>query len=270
MNEQKNFIGEMNEQRERGDLIILGRRDTFEFACVQCGECCRNREDILLNPFDFFRLCKLKEMGAKDFAEKYCEIYSGYSSKLPIVRVKFRLVYDTNDNITGTRCPFLGKKDNLYYCRVHKAKPFVCFAYPLGRSRKKLGNPEYVLQAAGTCTGAKKAKKEGIRQVVEDWMRGKEKLDIEERYNNIFSKFLAEYFKWINVEKLANSKFAEGKLYTTWLSMTEDLLFNTYDFEADENAFLKQLEKNIKTIEEISKKMVHDFVPYINLKPKVK
>ena len=46
MKEEKNFKLLIAEQYERGELPVLGRKDTFEFACVQCGECCRNREDI--------------------------------------------------------------------------------------------------------------------------------------------------------------------------------------------------------------------------------
>ena len=29
---------------------------TFRFHCTQCGDCCRNREDILLTPYDLFRI----------------------------------------------------------------------------------------------------------------------------------------------------------------------------------------------------------------------
>ncbi len=45
-------------------------------------------------------------------------------------------------------------------------------------------------------------------QVVEDWMGGKEKLDREERFNALYSYFLANYRKWINVDKLAENKKA--------------------------------------------------------------
>ena len=32
--------------------------DTFQFRCTQCGECCKHREDILISPFDLFRLTR--------------------------------------------------------------------------------------------------------------------------------------------------------------------------------------------------------------------
>lgn len=51
-----------------------------------------------------------------------------------------------------------------------------------------------------------KAKAEGINQVVEDWMFGKEKLDVEERYNEIFSYFLGNYHSWIDMKKLTAAR----------------------------------------------------------------
>ena len=141
MNEEKNFKLVIAEQYEKGELPVLGRKDTFEFACVQCGECCRNRQDILLNPFDIFRLCKGKQMTVSEFFKKYCELYPGESSKLPLAIIKFRPVYEFGtDKVIGTRCPFLGQKEGLHFCRVHNDKPFVCFSYPLGRIQKDKAN----------------------------------------------------------------------------------------------------------------------------------
>ena len=30
----------------------------FRFQSAQCGDCCRNREDIILTPYDLFRTAK--------------------------------------------------------------------------------------------------------------------------------------------------------------------------------------------------------------------
>ena len=114
-----------------------------------------------------------------------------------------------------------------------------------------------------------KAKNEGINQVVEDWMFGKEKLDVEERYNEIFSYFLGNYHDWINVDKLAGSKKAMP-IYQKWFAMVGELLYSNYDFTADENAFLEQLKVNIDLIEELCKYVVTEFSEMINLRPKNK
>lgn len=267
MNEEKNFKLLIAEQYERGELPVLGRKDKFEFACVQCGECCRNREDILLNPFDLFRLCRATGLNVVEFIKKYCEMYPGESSKLPLLIIKFRPVYDFDNRVIGTRCPFLGKKDGLHFCRVHQSKPFVCFSYPLGRIQKHKAKPEYILQTDGTCAGAMKAKNEGITQVVEDWMFGKEKLDVEERYNEIFSYFLGNYHSWINVNKLAENKKALP-IYKKWFALVAELLYSNYDFDAEETVFLDQLKANIDCIEELCKVIVKDFSGLVDLRPK--
>ena len=87
MNEEKNFKLVIAEQYEKGELPVLGRKDTFEFACVQCGECCRNRQDILLNPFDIFRLCKGKQMTVSEFSKNTvnCIPVNHRSCRLPLL-----------------------------------------------------------------------------------------------------------------------------------------------------------------------------------------
>ena len=154
MNEEKNYKERLMKMYVKGELPLLKRNEKFNFACVQCGECCRNRDDILLNPFDVFRLRREKKMSLQDFVEKYCEFYTGNTSKLPLMRIQFRPVYELNGFVTGTRCPFLGQTERLYHCRVHKAKPFVCFSYPLGRIEKKDSMPCTVIFLQITVNGS--------------------------------------------------------------------------------------------------------------------
>lgn len=93
----------------------------FKFHCTQCGKCCINREDILLNPFDLFRASKELGMTPKDFVDEYCDSYLGESSRMPIVRLMPR----------GTikRCPLMRNRK----CSIHKAKPTICAMFPIGR-----------------------------------------------------------------------------------------------------------------------------------------
>ena len=103
------------------DELTLGLDDTFQFHCTMRGKCCINREDILLNPKDVYKLSKELNLTIKDFFGTYCETYIGDESRLPIVRIKPRG--------TVKRCPLL--KDRK--CSVHKAKPTVCAMFPIGR-----------------------------------------------------------------------------------------------------------------------------------------
>lgn len=93
----------------------------FQFRCDQCGECCRNRKDILLNPFDLFRVASHLGTTPKDIVDRYCTVYVGDSSRFPVVL----LLPEGEDD----HCPFL--KDNR--CSIHANKPTVCALYPLGR-----------------------------------------------------------------------------------------------------------------------------------------
>ncbi len=99
----------------------IGLDDEFKFHCTQCGNCCRNREDILLNPRDVYHMAKELKMAPKELTDKYCEVYIGDDSRMPIVRMQSRGL--------AKRCPMLkyGK------CIIHNAKPTVCAMFPIGR-----------------------------------------------------------------------------------------------------------------------------------------
>lgn len=98
--------------------------ETFRFRCRQCGKCCKNREDILLNPYDLHRACSVLGISHKDFIERYCEVYVGESSRFPCVLLK----------PVGPEkaCPLL--RGNR--CSVHQGKPTVCALFPLGRAMR--------------------------------------------------------------------------------------------------------------------------------------
>ena len=100
------------------NLNYLEPDDTFRFACNCCGQCCKEREDILLSAYDIMRLQGYLDISFEELLLTYCEMYIGKESELPICRLR-----------TEARCPFLlhGK------CYVQDAKPTVCALYPLGR-----------------------------------------------------------------------------------------------------------------------------------------
>ena len=100
----------------------LGPDDTFRFHCNQCGKCCINREDIILNPFDVYRASKELGLSTAEFITTYGECYIGDTSKLPLIRLRPR----------GSirRCPLL--KDRK--CSIQNAKPTVCALFPIGRA----------------------------------------------------------------------------------------------------------------------------------------
>ena len=107
---------------ERYDELKIGVDEPFQFHCMQCGKCCINREDILLNPRDVFRITRYLRLQPYQFLAQYCEAYIGNDSRMPIVRLK--------PKGSVKRCLFL--KDRK--CQIHEVKPTVCALFPIARS----------------------------------------------------------------------------------------------------------------------------------------
>lgn len=112
--EQKALIEQYNN-------LKINLDDTFQFHCTECGKCCKHREDIMLTPRDIYNISKELKITIKELIAKYCEVYLGQDSHVPIVRILPR------GNVQ--RCSFL--KSNK--CLVHKAKPTICAMFPIGR-----------------------------------------------------------------------------------------------------------------------------------------
>lgn len=112
---------EIKEIMDRLENAKVGLDEEFRFHCTQCGECCRHRDDILLNPKDVYNMSKELKIDTRELIEKYCDSYVGSNSRIPVVRLQPRG--------SVQRCPMLkyGK------CIVHSAKPAICAMFPIGR-----------------------------------------------------------------------------------------------------------------------------------------
>ena len=113
----------------------IGLDDSFNFKCIMCGKCCRNREDVLLTGPDVFRAAKELGMTIESFIHTYCEIYIGSTSRIPVCRIK----PEGNDK----HCPLLSENK----CRIHSAKPSVCALFPLARVWDENGEARYHVQS---------------------------------------------------------------------------------------------------------------------------
>ena len=100
----------------------LGLDDSFDFKCRSCGKCCKNRHDIILTTRDLYSIARSLGRAPDYVVKRYCDVYVGDSSRIPIVRLK----------PTGSEqaCPLLHQKR----CIVHTGKPVICALYPLGRA----------------------------------------------------------------------------------------------------------------------------------------
>ena len=100
---------------------VLQMDDLFEFQCDCCGKCCEFRNDIILSPIDLQRIAHYFERDIPYIVHRYCNVYIGNDSKLPVITLKS----------VGRKqsCPFLVKKK----CSINCVKPTVCRLFPLGR-----------------------------------------------------------------------------------------------------------------------------------------
>lgn len=94
---------------------------SFMFHCTMCGDCCRNRDDIILNPNDLFNIAKGMKIRPVKVFEQYCNMYIGHTSRIPIIRL--------NSVGMDKHCVFLNEK----LCSVQDFKPTVCAMFPIGR-----------------------------------------------------------------------------------------------------------------------------------------
>ena len=148
---------------ENFESMKIGIDEPFRFNCTQCGQCCINRQDILITPRDLFRMSKELGLSPLDFIKKYCDTYLGSSSHIPLVRI-------VPQDFDG-RCPMLNANRQ---CAVHQVKPTVCALFPIGRAiiytaqkkepEKNEGSPIQYIFTAPECGDGK------VTHTVREWL----------------------------------------------------------------------------------------------------
>ena len=228
----------LQEIAENLDKMKIGVDEPFRFHCDQCGKCCINREDILLNPRDVYNMAKELGQEPKDVFALYCEYYIGSDSRFPLVRIKPR----------GSikRCPLM--KDRK--CSIHKAKPTVCALFPIGRcisfeqKKEKLTTEDitYIFTNPG-CGDTSES------HTVREWL-GEFGIPIEDIYfllwNDILMKFSAIF-------RQAEKKVSPSLMDKAW-DLTFIKLYLDYDMTQD---FLPQFEQSSRELVELMQNLPH-------------
>ena len=250
MSDSNNYKMQLAEKFQKGEIGFLDENSEFEFACDQCGKCCRNRDDILLTPFDLYHMVRATGKPIEEIISKYGDTYIGDSSHLPIVRLRYREEPDGS-----TTCYFLGHKDGKAICRIHDNKPTVCRIYPLGKMvalQPKDSTvpvdlkPKYFLQQEPDekCVGLARSHREHVKQVVVDWIGGKENMEHADRYSMLFNGFLLEYNKLLKFDDLVK----RPELANMYFKMIAIKIYYDYDFSVDDDAFLEQMKSNLDEV----------------------
>lgn len=229
MDDRLKYIGEHLEE------MLIGPDEKFRFHCTQCGKCCINREDILLNPKDLYNIAATLSISQEEAVERYCETYMGGTSRLPIVRLR--------PQGSIKRCPLL--KDRK--CMVHKAKPTVCAMYPLGRclaisqdtmSRIETAElkPQFILNEVDCGDNAEE-------HTVRKWLESFG-IPVDDQY----------YIRWQRIAMLASKiiKGVEGSWTTHGLNMLLTLIYNVlylgYDMDKEFEPQFEERAEELRTI----------------------
>jgi len=218
----KSNIEQLAEDIESGKIQKLKKEDNFEFKCDSCGSCCRNRNDIILSPHDVFKLVKYLDITTKEFMNKYINYNIGEHSGWTIITLKYKEKLDNS-----TFCPFLKASEGKFLCRVHSSKPYVCVAFPLGRTvaidRKtnKITDIEYILQDVHC------GNKEEI-QNVGNWLRGEQNIESEEFFKK-YNLLISEVNAILNLPKFDKNKKINDDIKTMFYNSLMLLLYYGYD-----------------------------------------
>jgi len=213
----------------------LGLDDTFKFKCRECGRCCKNREDILLTTRDLYNIAKYFGRSMGDIVKRYCDVYIGVTSRIPIVKLKSV----GPDNA----CPLLLNK----HCIVHRSKPVVCALFPLGRgvttpegdTTFDYIQPQYFLQK--TKCGINQA---GDPVTVRNWLSSFD-IPIEDKFYSdwtLLIMYLGDYFRSLEEQKLSKDLIARLR------DVTFILLYIEYDINLD---FMPQFKDKMALLRDI-------------------
>ena len=211
----------MNEEREAAILEMLEHAmnadDSFTFRCTVCGKCCKNREDIMMSPFDIYRAAKHLGRNPNEIAERYCIWFVGENSMLPVITIRMQGPEKV--------CPFLQQKK----CIIHGAKPTVCALFPLGRITSENGDVQYIIQNVNCGERDKE-------QTVREWMTGYDLAEAE-AWASEWGAAVADFSR--RIHEFANTMKQET------IQMIEQtaliLLYLKYDTDRD---FMEQFRAN--------------------------
>jgi uncharacterized protein len=111
------------------ELLPIEPEEAFRFAChgkISCfNHCCRDLNQAL-TPYDVLCLKNYLKVSSHEFIETYAMAYTGSSSGLPVVSLRF-------GHDQEKRCPFVTRQG----CSVYAARPSSCRIYPLARGLRR-------------------------------------------------------------------------------------------------------------------------------------
>jgi len=122
-------MASMNLAPEDNQTTFTKLEDSIDFKCSRCGQCCMDREDIILTPFDIYNIAKAKNITTEEVLKNYTKVHIGKNSNVPVVILshneKHMCHFLTFDIFSG-----------LFGCEINNNKPGACALHPVGIVRK--------------------------------------------------------------------------------------------------------------------------------------
>jgi len=176
-NEKKEMDNSLDAMRKfTGDqnLQVIGIDESFGFKCQQCGKCCMNREDIILNPFDIYNGAKYLGITTEEFLMKYTHFDLGGYSKIPMVLLR------TTENGFCPLLKFDVKDGCKFKCMIHPAKPGACANHPIGvayATNKTTGDTSTTYIKVEQCPNSVSDEMHTVRDWVKPYLDHQDEID---------------------------------------------------------------------------------------------
>lgn len=228
MKDRKSMLEDMLKDRVScGITLLSSNKDTFNFGCDGCGECCTKDtvDSIMLTPFDLYNIAKTTGENIMDVIKENTDVYIGDTSHFIVARMKAK---------NGV-CPYLDNKK----CSVHDMKPSACRLFPLGRAIDTEKNEMfYFLQNVNCGT------KDEIH-TVDEWIPNKEDYELMLNKQNDLLTTLRES---LNLEELRRSSSPKIlKVLNALYELIFRVYYCNYSTETHED-FFEQLDSNIEIL----------------------
>jgi len=216
------------------DSYLIGIDDIFAFKCRSCGKCCKNRDDILLNPRDVFNIATALKITQEQVVEEYCETYIGKDSRMPVVRLRPKGKNKVCPLLEGGRCI------------VHSLKPTVCALFPIGRivasehapEEIGLGNPNEIKYIKNNADCGSRKRKQTVRAWLEAF-----NIPIDDVF---FIQWNKTIFQLMDIVKMYEGKsgVTDKAMEMLWYAIFQSLYID-YDISKD---FFTQFKANANKI----------------------
>ncbi len=236
---------------ESVDFIELD--DSFGFKCQQCGKCCMNREDIILNPFDVYNGARHLGITCQEFIMQYTHIEVGSHSKIPMVLLR------TSKN---GFCPLLKfdiKDGGKFKCMIHEAKPGACANHPIGvlygyAKNSDGGAKDIQFIKVDQCDNSASDEQHTVREWIKPYLEHQEEIESAHQIQSLATKYFDTRKFWFIAKtvqllgELPGDEMPEMKdLPYNYLSQVIGITYANYDTS---KPFIEQVEVNTKLLDE--------------------